>query len=466
LRPITPKQKATESGLVPVPGRSPLPDVGSGLAGGAWDPRRTAAELVDMLVPRWAEHSVVHLLDGVCFGEPRPEAKWPVLHRVAVAHAPIRARPDSFLSAGAILQLPAHSPVLSSMSRGETVHVPHVDSFTADDLATGLGTPQCAEFLQGCAVLLVPLMAGEKMVGNVMLVRDPGGPAFGEDAVNALVAIARWAASCMDAGRICEQQARLVDELRQGHRPDLPPRPAHVEVRWRYLPDNRAVRIGGDWFDAIPLGDGRIALVIGDVMGHGVQAAIVMSRCKTIVRTLVLLGLPPDQVLGRFDRHFAELACLSGDDHVATCLIVIYDPATQQCQAANAGQIPLILVRPDGHSKVLDIPTGAPIGAGGPDFRTRTFPASHGSILTMCTDGFAVLHHADIDQALTRLSAILTDPGRSLDEICDSAFHGIDTEVRNDDVTLLLVRLLGTRPSLGLPGPPRPPADDGSPDRP
>lgn len=429
------------------------------MAGGGWDPRRTAAELADMLVPRWAEHAVVHLLDGVCVGEPRPEAKWPVLHRVAVAHEPVRARPDSFLSAGAILQLPAHSPVLSSMSRGEAVHVPHVDSFTADHLATELGTPQCAEFLQGCAVLLVPLMAGETMVGNVMLVRGPESPAFGEDAVSTLVAIARWAASCMDAGRVCEQQARLVDELRQGLRPDLAPWPADVEVCSRYLPDSRAVRIGGDWFDAIPLGDGRTALVIGDVMGHDVRSAMVMSRCKTIMRTLVLLGLPPDQVMGRFDRNFAELACLDGDDHVATCLIVIYDPVTQQCQAANAGQIPPILVHPDGQSEILDIPTGAPIGANGPGFRTHTFPAGHGSILALCTDGLAVLHHADIDQALTRLAAVLTDPGRSLDEICDSAFHGVDTEARNDDVTLLLVRLLGPRPSLGLPGSPRPPAD-------
>jgi hypothetical protein len=447
LRPITPKQQA--AGSVPVPRRASLPDAPSLMGDGSGDPLRTASELAETLVPQWADHAVVDLLDGVCIGETQPDTRWPVLHRVAVAHAPVRARPDSFLTAGTIVRLSSHSRVLSTMARGETEHVPRVDSFTADHLATELGTPRCAEFLRDCAVLFVPLMAGEKTVGHVVLVRDPGRPGFGEDTIKALVAFARWAAQCMDAGHFRDRQTRLVDELRQGLRPDLAPQPANVEVHWRYLPDSRAARIGGDWFDVIPLGDGRIALVIGDVMGHGVQAAIVMSRCKTIVRTLVLLGLSPDQVLERFDRNFAELACLEGDDHVATCLIVVYDPAAQRCQAANAGQIPPVLVHPDGHSEILDIPTGAPIGADGPGFRLHTFPARHGSLLALCTDGFAVLHHADIDRALIRLSAALTDPGRSLDEICESAFHGIDTELRNDDVTLLLARLLGGQPSGG-----------------
>jgi serine phosphatase RsbU (regulator of sigma subunit) len=170
-----------------------------------------------------------------------------------------------------------------------------------------------------------------------------------------------------------------------------------------------------------------------------------MSRFQTIIRTLSLIGLSPDQVLGECDRHFAELARLPGDDHVASCLIVIYDPATQQCQAANAGHILPILIHPDGHHEIIDIPTGALLGAAGPGFPTCTFPAGQDSILAMCTDGFAVLHHADIDQALTRLRASLTDPKRPLDEMCDSAFHGIDTDIGKDDATLLLARLLGSQ---------------------
>ena len=442
MRPITPKQ--VTAGSVPAPRRAPLPDVGSVLAGGSQDPRRTAAELAETLVPRLADHAVVHLLDGVFAGEVQSETTWQVLHRVAVAHAPTSVRPDSFLAAGTILRLSAHSRLLSALANGETVHVQHVDSFTADHLANELGTPGCAEFLRNCAVLFVPLMAGEKVLGNVLLVRDPGRPAFGDDAVEDLTAFAWWAAWSMNAFLLSDLQARLIDELRLGLRPDLAPQLANVEVHWRYLPDSRTVEIGGDWFDAVPLTDGRIALVIGDVMGHGVNAAIVMSRCKTIVRTMVLLGLSPGEVLGRFDSNFAELACLDGDDHVTTCLVVIYDPATQQCQAANAGQIPPILVRPDGHSEILDMPTGAPIGAGDPEYHTRTFPVSHGSILALCTDGFATLHHADIDQALARLRAALADPRRSLEEICESAFHGVDTETRTDDVTLLLTRLLGS----------------------
>jgi hypothetical protein len=448
----------TPAGSVSVAARSPLPDAGGGVVDGPPDPGRIGVELVETLVPRWADHAVVHLLDGVV-GAPDAqafEAAWSlpafsVVHRVAVAHAPASVRPDSFLFAGTILRLPAGTPVLISLSKGHTVHVPHVDAFTADHLATQLGTPLCAEFLRGCAVLLVPLMAGEKVLGNVLLVRDPGRPAFDDDAVATLAALTGWAAGYMAAARFSARQTRLVAELRQGFRPDLPLRLAEADVCWRYLPESRTDQIGGDWFDAIPLGEGRIALVIGDVMGHGVNAAMVMSRCKTLVRTLVLLDLTPDEVLRRFDRHFGELACLSGDDHVATCLIVFYDPATRQCQAANAGHIPPILVHPDGHSEILDVPTGAPIGAGGPGFRARAFPTSHGSVVALSTDGFAVLHHRDIDQALTRVSAALTDPGRSLDEICESVFQGLDLESRRDDVTLFLARLPGGDAPAGAP---------------
>ncbi|HZB32210.1 MAG TPA: SpoIIE family protein phosphatase [Streptosporangiaceae bacterium] len=446
-KPTIPEQ--TAPGSVSGAARSPLPDAGGGLADGLRDPERIGVELAETLVPRWADHAVVHLLDEVISeaDAQAPEAAGPpaftVVHRVAVAHSPASVRPDSFLFAGTILRLPADAPVLISLSKGHTVHVPHVDAFTADHLAAQLRTPLCANFLQGCAVLLMPLMAGEKVLGNVMLVRDPRRPAFDDDAAATLTELTKWAAWSIDTARIHARQTRLVAELRQGLLPDLPQRLADVQVCWRYLPESRTDRIGGDWFDAIPLGDGRIALVIGDVMGHGVNAAMVMSRCKTLVRTLVLLGLSPDEVLRRFDRHFGEVACLSGDDHVATCLVVFYDPAKQQCQAANAGHIQPILVHPDGRREILDIPTGAPIGAGGPGFRPRAVPTSHGSILALCTDGFAVLHHTDIDQALTRLSAALTDPGRPLDEICESAFRGIDLEARGDDVTLLLARLPG-----------------------
>ncbi|HEU5158163.1 MAG TPA: SpoIIE family protein phosphatase [Streptosporangiaceae bacterium] len=457
MRPSTTKQMA--AGSAPAPLRSPPPDAGGGSSGGPRDPAQTAAGLVETLVPRWADHAVVHLFDEVAAQEPVAQslaATWSaspylVVHRVAVAHAPTSVRPDSFLWAGTTQRLPAHNAMLSSLSRGDTVHIAQVDSFTADHLATQLGTPLCAEFLRDCSVLLVPLLAGANVLGNALLVRDPARPPFGEDAVATLGTLARWAASAIDAGRRYERQTRLLHEMRHGLRPDLPPHLGGVDLCRRYLPYCRAAGVGGDWYDAIPLGDGRIALVIGDVGDHGGGAASVMNRCKTLVRTMVLLGLPPDQVLGRFDRHFAELARPARDDQLATCLVVRYDPATRQCQAAGAGHVPPILIGPGGHREVLDVPDGAPIGAGGPGFRARAFATDDGSVLALCTDGFAVLHHTDIDRALTRLSAALPDPGRSAAEICESAFQGIDPEARTDDVTLLVARLLGDQARDGRP---------------
>jgi hypothetical protein len=331
---------------------------------------------------------------------------------------------------------------LASLANGETVRIPYADSLTADNLATQLGDPRQATSLRNCSILLLPLIVGVKTLGNVVLVREPGRPAFDDNAVVATEALARWAARCMASGRAYERAALLTDELRLGLWPDPPQRLADIELCYRYLPESRTARIGGDWLDIIALPSGRVALVVGDVMGHGVTAAMVMSHCRTIVRTLILLGMPPDQVL----LHFDELACLHDDDHVASCLIAMYNPVARECHIANAGQVPPVLVHPGGRGEVLDLPTGPPVGVGGAVFEIRCITTPPHSILAMCTDGLTGLHDVDIDKALARLCANLSSPARSLDEICDGVFQGLDTETRKDDVTLLLTRFLGGSP--------------------
>ncbi|HEU5159326.1 MAG TPA: PP2C family protein-serine/threonine phosphatase [Streptosporangiaceae bacterium] len=432
--------------------RFPVP-AASVLSARSADPAQTAAELAETLVARCADHAAVHLLDEPP-GETSPTGRpipaefaaaarhaGMVLRRVAVAHGPRAVRPDALAPAGGRLRPPALGPLLRSLSDGETVHVRYADSLTAEHLATELGDHELAASLRNCSILLVPLKADAKVLGHALLTREPGHPPFADDTVATCEIVARWAALSIASGGAHERAARLADELRQGLSPDPPPPLTDIELCYRYLPASRAARIGGDWFDVIPLAGGRVALVMGDVMGHGVRAAIVMSRCKTIMRTLVLLGMPPDEALQRFD----ELASRHDDDHVATCLMVVYDPATGHCHAANAGQIPPVLVHPDGHGEVLDLPTGTPVGVGGCRFEATGFDTAPGSILALCTDGLTGLHDADVDRALARMCAALSAPARSLDEICDAVFAGLDPAAGRDDVTLLLSRFLDER---------------------
>jgi hypothetical protein len=415
----------------------------------------TATELVETLAGRWADHAAVDLLDRLPGEAPtgdqvggelvratlRPDRA--VFRRVAVAHGSGARHPGILLPTGRLLIVPAHSPVPASLFRGETMHIPHADSLTADHLMSQLGTGQSAASLRNCSTLLVPLLvpftASKKILGHVMLIREPHHGPFSDDTVATVEALARWAARSMDSDRQCDQAAHLVNQLRQGFWPEPTPRPADIQLCYRYLPESRIAQIGGDWFDVIALTGGKVALVIGDVMGHGINAAIVMNRCKTIVRTLTLLGMPPDEVLRRFD----ELVRQHDDDHIATCLVVIYNRATRQCNAANAGQIPPMLIDPEGDGQVLDLPTGGPVGVGGLAFESRSFTTAPGSILALCTDGLTGLHDMDIDRALNRICAALCHPARPLEEICDDVFHGLDIAARKDDVTLLLARFPG-----------------------
>lgn len=236
-----------------------------------------------------------------------------------------------------------------------------------------------------------------------------------------------------------ESVVELAEELQRSMLPQVPPLLHGVEVAFRYLPGNDLIQVGGDWFDAIALPGKRVGLVVGDVMGHGVSSAAVMGQLRIAVQTLASLGLPPHELLGHLDQAARRLS----DTHLATCLYGIYDPATRHYTLANAGHLPPVLSRPGERGRLLDIPSGVPIGIGGHAFDTVEVDIADGDTLVLYTDGLVENPKRDITDGLDALCAILPTAPTPLEEVCDVVVKGMNTDRRTDDAALLLARFQG-----------------------
>jgi serine phosphatase RsbU (regulator of sigma subunit) len=221
-----------------------------------------------------------------------------------------------------------------------------------------------------------------------------------------------------------------------------------LDVVARYLPADVEDGVGGDWFDVIPLPRGRVAMVVGDVAGHGINAAATMGRLRTAVRTLADLDLPPDQLLTRLDRTVLHLAEEDADGSVptmgATCLYAVYDPATRRCTMARAGHPPAAVVGPDGTVAFPGIPCGTPLGLGMLPYESAELEVPDGSLIALYSDGLIEDRHEDIDVGMERLSNALARPGLPLEDLCSAIVDTLSARSPSDDVTLLLARTHAT----------------------
>ncbi|MFI7709407.1 SpoIIE family protein phosphatase, partial [Nonomuraea sp. NPDC049480] len=193
-------------------------------------------------------------------------------------------------------------------------------------------------------------------------------------------------------------------ELQRGLLPrELPSLPA-VTAAARYLPAGKDMEVGGDWYDVIPLSADRVAIVIGDVMGHGVAEAATMGRLRTAVRTLADLELPPDELL----THLNDVVSGLGDDFYATCLYLVYDPTTRSCTLTRAGHPPPAVVHPDGTVHFPDADPNSPLGAATPPFDVVDMELPDGSLLVLYTDGLVESSTLDIDRGMANLAKVLS----------------------------------------------------------
>ncbi|MCH0573454.1 SpoIIE family protein phosphatase [Streptomyces sp. MUM 136J] len=290
----------------------------------------------------------------------------------------------------------------------------------------------------------LPLMISSRPVGGCVVSFDRRRRLTSEERT-LLIALSGLIAQAVERARLYDAAQSQAQQLQRGLLPRALPSLPAVDTAARYLPATEGVDVGGDWYDVIQLSADRVALVIGDVMGHGLSEAATMGRLRTAVHTLAGLELPPDELFSHLNDMVNEL----GDDFYATCLYALYDPASGVCTFASAGHPPPVVVRPDGSVRFLDLTADPPLGAATPPFETTqvTLPAE--SLLVLYTDGFVESARRDIESGISQLAGALADentgrgtPDDCLDLLCDSLVSALlpAPQRTSDDAALLIAR--------------------------
>ncbi|WP_338702090.1 SpoIIE family protein phosphatase [Streptomyces sp. Q6] len=416
----------------------------SGRIGSSLDLSRTIVEVSRAVVPRFTDVAGTYLREQVVAGEGFPEGPpdaTTMWHRVALEHTDEPGRWDDVVPVGESMPFPVHTPFFQCMTSGEPVLVPYISEEMGNAIASQFEKRDIRPLITRRSMLVVPLKARNVVLGFMILLRHQERPVFNDmDRVTGAELAAR-AGLVLDNARMYTYQESVAETLQDSMLPHIEPHMPGCDIATRYLPGALLGRVGGDWFDSIKLPGARTALVVGDVMGHGLNSAAMMGQLRTAVQTMAALDLPPAQLL----RNLDDLAQRLGEHYLATCLYAVYDPIAGELHLANAGHIPPVIVRAaDGRSDLLDLPTGAPIGVGGVPFESVRVPVAPGDRLVMCTDGLVEVRGQDIGVGLATLCESAAHPAASMDDACDTIIRALGTRGgRKDDVALLMVRMTG-----------------------
>ncbi|MFD3696813.1 SpoIIE family protein phosphatase [Streptomyces sp. NPDC058646] len=426
-----------------------VPEV-AGAIGTTLDSARTAQELADVAVPRLADFIVVDLLEPPPRGD--DPSTGPVTGPVTVCRTAVRSvldgSPESQVAVGGTTVYPPLSPPAECLAAGRGAVYGATDSAIARWVAEDPGAAWISAYGTH-SMMVVPLRAGGVTLGLAIFSRHPRREPFQpKDLWLAEELTTRAAVSIHNARRHTREHTSTMTLQRSLLPHTLPPHTA-LEIASRYLPAGSEAGVGGDWFDVIPLSGARVALVVGDVVGHGIRAAATMGRLRTAVRTLADVDLPPDELLTHLDDLIIHLSADEADRDAAgeaaggigtTCLYVVYDPVTRRCTVARAGHPPPAVVSPEGSVYLLDVPAGPPLGLGGLPFETVEVELPEGSMLALYTDGLLQARDHDIDEALDSMFAALVRPATTLETVCDRVLTALLTHPPDDDVALLVAR--------------------------
>lgn len=429
--------------------------------GSTLDVMRTAQELAGLAVPLLADHALVDLVESVPFGvEPTARigtrnGRPPLLRRAGMASIDlgvlelpwvreevVHAHPDSLFSAAMRTGRSYLEPVLDTHSGPWVDHDPVRAQRVRDSGVHSL--------------MVVPIRARRCVLGLALFGRSEEQKPFQEDDLLLAEELVTRAALCLDNALQYARERTTALTLQRDLLPHRVRGGVAVEVASRYVPADMDHGVGGDWFDVIELSGARVALVVGDVVGHGINAAATMGRLRTAVRTLADLDLPPDELLGHLDDTVRRLNEEDADvsDPVpsvvgATCLYAVYDPVTRRCTMARAGHPPALIVDAQGKVTISDLPAGTPLGLGLGlvPFESVELDVPEGSVLAFYSDGLVESRDEDIDVGLERLGAALSQPGSTLEELCSQVIGALPAQAHADDVTLLLARTRAFEPA-------------------
>ncbi|MEV0601229.1 SpoIIE family protein phosphatase [Streptomyces sp. NPDC050315] len=479
--------------------------------GNSLDLETTARTLLDVAVPQFCDLASVDLYQGLLAGDEAPPGMTDgsaELRRVAFASAVsdgplpegggsggsapggVAAEDDGTpVAVGAVHRFPFNSPCAGALRTAEAQIIPGRQT---DDERPELG---------GAVVhstLAVPMVARDTVVGLVQFSRTKGSESFGERDTALAVELAARAAVCIDNARLYRREHERALILQRSLLPPGDPEAAGLDIACRYLPGTTATEVGGDWFDVIELPGHRTALVVGDVMGRGLRAAVAMGELRTAVRTLALLDLEPAEVLSALDEIARGLGATGSDGrsgprrrgaaasvgpeagaygitdagaygsteagaeagahagsrrtdraadlsevYLATCVYAVYDPVTRRCTFANAGHLPPVLVEEGEDALLLDVPPGMPLGVGGEPFEETEVELPDGALLALYTDGLVESRDHPLDEGLQAFRTALSAAGRPLEDACDHVLSALDTRHGEDDIALLMARVHG-----------------------
>ncbi|MEV8565319.1 SpoIIE family protein phosphatase [Streptomyces sp. NPDC051322] len=398
----------------------------------------TSQELADFAVPRLADGAAVDLLESVLQGEEgeRPSGSGRSVKR-AMAVASIdglaeQLEPDKVGEISAPRERETYFS--RAMATGRPVLVGRIRPHEYGQVAP---TDSAADKLRQAGVhsyLMVPLIARGVLLGAADFVRVGSRPGFTEADLALATQLASKAAVYVDNARLYGREREHVARLQRNLLPHATPRTPGLGVTSRYTPTADPLGVGGDWFDVAPLPGGRTALVVGDVMSHGLAAAATTGVLRAVTRTLMALDMTPERMLARLDLAARDLA----EDQVATCLCAVYDPADASYTLVSAGHPPPLLVTPDGSASYVDVPVGAPIGAGVIPYDSRRMTVPPGSRLVLYTDGLIKSRTEDIDVQLERLRARASGMGPAELDACALSDLAPDGSARFDEAVMLV----------------------------
>ncbi|MFJ3906388.1 SpoIIE family protein phosphatase [Streptomyces sp. NPDC090025] len=461
---------------------------------------RTAEELSEVAVPRFADFVTVELLDPVVRGE-EPSGAFTEMRRTALSG--VRTETPLQPVGDLIRFVVPTTPMASALAEGRAVIQPDLAAAQGWRAQDPEGAARALEFGLH-SLLTVPLLARGVVLGMANFWRGPDSPEpFGEEDLSFAEELAARAALAIDNARRFTREHSMAVALQRSLLPRVLPEQSAMRVAYRYLPATAGV--GGDWFDVIPLPGARVALVVGDVVGHGLHAAATMGRLRTAVANFSTLDLPPEELLSHLDELIdrlgeeneqgggegggpqaggtgaggAEARGMDGATDAgsgrgsgtagggagqdpaadgrpaggaaggtagaegttgATCLYAIYDPTTGACTMASAGHPGPALVRPDGSVEFPAVPAGLPLGIGLGDrpFESVRLRLEPGSKLVLFTDGLIEDRHRDYDTGLGLLRGALARPDRSPEQTCADVLAALLLPVPADDIALLV----------------------------
>ncbi|MFF8280061.1 SpoIIE family protein phosphatase [Streptomyces lateritius] len=394
----------------------------------------TARELVEAAVPEFADASVVEIVEWM--DEPGLfDPDMPLVTRRIASGTTLPPPAPELVGGLERVTYPPGSTIHDMVSTGLPVCVPVNEEFMTRTVIHQVRSQLLID--SGLTSLLIaPLIARGTVQGITMFGRSAARPVFTEQDLSLAGELASRAALCLDNARLYSQVQEIALTFQRALLPTALATSPSLRIAHRYLPGSHLTEVGGDWYDVIDLPGGRVALVVGDVMGHGVPAAAAMGRLRITTKALARQNLEPVDLLMELDACVQEAGI-----ELATCLYVHYNPGTGRARIANAGHPPPLVREPNGTVRVIDNVLGVPLGVGGFPFDTLEIELQEGDTLALYTDGLIEARGKDIEEGIGALRTQLAVATGTLEETADGILAHLLSAAPTDDTVLVLAQV-------------------------